>query len=424
MSESRLPKFDALNGGADATYVTSTSFLTPGPVGIGGGGGVGGEFKIYDLDVYGENFLELSRASSYFRKRSDFRGHQLKWGYPWAGRNVITEEAIRSFREGPSPPNSYVAAVMAFTKYLNATLAPSRFYRIHGVPDPTTKSFNGLYGGLESGEVHIALWMLNQGFYEEILSTTSDGIQDGLVFFTSLKKNLGNADPIVTLFEQLDLTIIAYHVGCIALIVVTIVIAKPREKWIQAEIWFSTLAGICRLIPQQNINQEIEKQLAHGKIKLVLGPWLLSLILLSSDMQSVIVSSLSTTDFAFAPRSFEELVSSKFKISFFGNDTVADKAIRNLAREEGRESFFGKISAKIESTYNYVDVYLQRNCFSRMRIWGIVCMGTMQPGLQNAYQSLVSKSGEILFLQSTDVVFPVITVLHFSKLMDHLQGKI
>lgn len=50
-------------------------------------------------------------------------------------------------------------------------------------------------------------------------------------------------------------------------------------------------------------------------------------------------------------------------------------------------------------------------------------MGPIAGGLQSAYESLISKSGEILFLQSFDVVMPMQGVLHFSKYMDHLKGK-
>lgn len=148
---------------------------------------------------------------------------------------------------------------MAFTNYLNATLAPHAFYDTYGALNSTTKMYNGLYGSLENGEVHISLWMVATNSIEEFVSTTSDGITDGFTFFTSLPKNFGNAHPIVTLFNELDLVVIAYHVACIVLIAVTLMMANPREKWTQGELWASTLAGICRLVPQQNINVEIEK---------------------------------------------------------------------------------------------------------------------------------------------------------------------
>lgn len=103
----------------------------------------------------------------------------------------------------------------------------------------------------------------------------------------------------------------------------------------------------------------IFRQLAQGKIKLVLGPWLLSLILLSSDMQSVIVSSLSTPEFAVAPKNFEELVGSRFSIALFANDTGASKIIRTLSAEEGKESFFGKLETKIESAWTFADIFVK-----------------------------------------------------------------
>lgn len=163
-------------------------------------------------------------------------------------------------REGPSTSDSsYISSLMVFTQYLNATLAPSHFYDGYGFLNSTTKTFTGLYGGLESGQVHIALWMVTKNELEEIISTTSDGIMDGFTFFTRLPKNLGNADPLVALFQQLDVIVLAYHVACIVLIVVTVVMANPREKWTQRKLWFSTLAGVCRLIPQQDINAELEK---------------------------------------------------------------------------------------------------------------------------------------------------------------------
>lgn len=47
----------------------------------------------------------------------------------------------------------------------------------------------------------------------------------------------------------------------------------------------------------------------------------------------------------------------------------------------------------------------------------------MQSGLQNAYEILVSKSGQVLFLKSDELLFPLTNGLIFSKFMDHLQGN-
>lgn len=54
-----------------------------------------GEFKIYDLDVYGGEFLERVGEGNYYRKRANFQGRVIKFGHPPVAKHSITEKAIQ-----------------------------------------------------------------------------------------------------------------------------------------------------------------------------------------------------------------------------------------------------------------------------------------------------------------------------------------
>lgn len=118
----------------------------------------------------------------------------------------------------------------------------------------------GFYEGIISGKFHISTFLVLRLELIGVIATTSDGFVDGLTFFTLPPKNVWQTDPISHIFNELDLIVLTYHAACIVLIVVIVILAGyPRKDWTRGKIWFSTTCGIIRLIPQQNINQDIEK---------------------------------------------------------------------------------------------------------------------------------------------------------------------
>lgn len=92
--------------------------------------------------------------------------------------------------------------------------------------------------------------------------------------------------------------------------------------------------------------------LQMGNIKMMIGPWMICLIILNSDLQTRLSASITIPDTIIPPKTFEELIDSNYEINFIGINT-STAGLNFLEMIERNNSMALRLQSKLTRNYPF-----------------------------------------------------------------------